>query len=296
MVAREIRKPSQTAILTAAARALHREEPPPLALDDSLALPLAGDDAPAMIQRLRTELPSDALLAFSRWCCVRARLPEDIVVKAIDNGIEQYVILGAGLDSFAYRRADLLERLRVFEVDHPASQAWKRKRLDEIAVACPTHLTFVPVDFEHQTLREGLEAAGFDFTAPAVFSWLGVTLYLTTDAIRATLATVATCPTGTKIVLTYNQPLSALSGMGAQTEGALRPMVAGMGEPIITRFLPMEIEDLVRSEGFGDVTHFGPEEAVQTYFPGRADVRFGGAQRLVIATVSSERALETPHS
>src|SRR4029079_12066623 len=123
------REPSQSAILIAAARALHREEPPPLVLDDTLALPLAGDDATAMTERLRTTLPREALLAFSRWCCVRARLPEDVVEKAIDDGVGQYVILGAGLDSFGYRRPELLDRLRVFEVDHPASQAWKRQRL-----------------------------------------------------------------------------------------------------------------------------------------------------------------------
>ena len=280
------RKPSQSAILTAVARALHRDEPPPLVLDDSLALPLAGDDAQAMVERLRSELPRAALLAFSRWCCVRARLPEDIVARAVEGGIGQYVILGAGLDSFAYRNSHLLDRLRVFEVDHPASQEWKRQRLAEIGVACPSQLTFVPMDFEHQTLREGLAAAGFDFTAPAIFSWIGVTMYLTHDAIRASLATVAAGPPGTTIVLTYNQPPAALTGMGAQTEGALRPLLAGMGEPMISTFTPSEIEEFVRREGFGDITHFGPDEAVQTYFPGREDVTFGGAQRVVIASVS----------
>ncbi len=287
MTISELRKPSQSAILTAAARALHREEPPPLVLDDWFALPLAGDDAKALTQRLRTELPRDALLAFSRWCCVRARLPEDVVGRAIDDGVEQYVILGAGVDSFAYRRADLLDRLHVYEVDHPASQAWKRLRLDELDVFQPPQLTFVAVDFEHQTLRDGLESADFDFALPAVFSWIGVTMYLTVEAIRSTLATVAGGPSGTTIVLTYNQPPSALSGIGAQTEAAMRNIVAGMGEPMITTFLPQEIEALVRSEGFADVTHFGPDEAVATYFPGRSDVIFGGAQRIVIASVTT---------
>ena len=285
MTISELRKPSQTAILTAAARELQRHEPEPLVLDDSLALQLGGADAKAMMERLRTELPRDARLNFGRWCCVRARVPEDAVAAAIEDGVEQYVILGAGLDSFAYRRRDLVDRLRLFEVDHPASQAWKRQRLEEIGVPCPPQLTFVPVDFEHQTLREALEAAGFDSAAPAIFSWLGVTMYLTVAAIRSTLSTVAAGPSGTKIILTYNQPPSALSGVGAQTEGALRVIVAGMGEPMITTFLPAEIEALVRSEGFGDVTHFGPDEAKATYYPGRNDVIFGGAQRIVVGTV-----------
>src|SRR5207245_750495 len=122
------RRPSRTAVLTAVARALHREEPPPWVLDDPLAMGLAGDDGPAVARRFRTELRTESLLSFTRWVCVRARLPEDIVEKAVEQGVEQYVILGAGLDSFAYRRSDLVSHLRVYEVDHPASQAWKRQR------------------------------------------------------------------------------------------------------------------------------------------------------------------------
>lgn len=287
MVAPELRKPSKTAILTAAARELHRREPPPLVLDDTLALALAGDDAASMIELLERELPDDARAAFARWVCVRARLPEDVVSRAVEDRTSQYVILGAGLDSFAYRRLDLLDRLRVFEVDHPASQAWKRRRLDELGVVIPPQLVFAPVDFEHQSLRDGLAAAGFDATQPAVFSWIGVTMYLTHDAIRATLATVASGPQGTTIILTYNQPPSALTGLGRQTEQALRAVVTGMGEPMISMFVPSEIEELVRGQGFGDVAHFGPEEALRTYFRGRDDVRLGGAQRIVIATVTS---------
>ncbi len=286
MVTLELRKPSQTAILTAAARAWYRLEPPPLVLDDTLALPLGGDDAKLLMERLERELPREALLSFARWICVRARVPEDVVARAVENGVDQYVILGAGLDSFAYRRADLCKQLRVFEVDHPGSQAWKRRRLEDLGIAAPPQVVFVPVDFEHQGLREGLAAVGFDATKRAVFSWLGVTMYLTLDAIRATLATVSAGPSGTTIVLTYNQPPSALQGIGRQLEQALRAMVGGMGEPVVTTFTPAEIEELVRSEGFGEVTHFGPEEALETYFPGREDVRFGGAQRIVIATVT----------
>src|SRR5262245_5054352 len=124
---------------------------------------------------MRDELTAENLLTFSRWMCVRARLEEDVVEGAACAGIRQYAILGAGLDSFAYRRPDLLAGLRVFEVDHPASQAWKRERLAELGVDLPANLVFAAVDFERQTLRAGLQAAGFDFTARAVFSWVGVT-------------------------------------------------------------------------------------------------------------------------
>ncbi|HET7768846.1 MAG TPA: class I SAM-dependent methyltransferase [Chloroflexota bacterium] len=282
----EPRGPSRTAVLTAAARALHREEPPPWVLDDRLALALAGDDGHRLAERLRAELTPPALLDFARWCCVRARLPEDTVERALAGGVRQYVILGAGLDSFAYRRGDLVDRLRVFEVDHPASQAWKRRRLDELGVSPPPSLVFAAVDFEHQTLRAGLEVAGFDFGATAVFSWIGVTLYLTLEAIAATLATVAACPAGTRIVLTYNRPGSALSGVGLETQTALAGIAGELGEPIVTLFEPDEIERLLRDHGFGQIEHFGPDEAVRTYFAGRDDVRFGGAQRLVGATVA----------
>jgi len=281
---------SRTALLTAAARALHREEPPPWVLDDTLALPLAGDEGRALMDRLRAELPGPLLLSFCRWCCVRARVPEDVVEQALEDGVAQYVILGAGLDSFAYRRHDLRARVRVVEVDHPASQAWKRRRLAELDIACPANLVYAPVDFERETLRAGLEASGVNVAAPAVFSWIGVTMYLTLDAIRATLTTVAAWPSGTQIVLTYNQPPAVLQGVGLTVETTLRHLVAEMGEPMISLFEPADIERLLRQLGFAQIVHFGPEEAIRTYFAGRPDVRFGGAQRVVIATVGAQHA------
>jgi methyltransferase (TIGR00027 family) len=283
------RSPSRTALLTAAARGVHREEPPPWVLDDPLAMRLAGDDGLALMETMRSELAADAVRSFSRWVSVRARLPEDIVEQAVTDGVRQYVILGAGLDSFAYRRRDLLDRLRVFEVDHPASQAWKRQRLEELSIEIPANLDFTPVDFESQTLHDGLQLSGFDFGERAVFSWIGVTMYLTLDAIRATLATVATCPAGSRIVLTYNRPTAALTGLGLAVDTAIRKVADEVGEPFISLFEPAEIERLLREQGFDDVIHFGPDEAIQTYFAGRADVVFAGAQRLVIATVAHDR-------
>ncbi len=279
------RSPSQTAVLTAAARALHREEPPPWVLDDHLALDLAGDEGVSIAGRLRDELSAENLLTFSRWMCVRARLAEDVVERAVADGIRQYAILGAGLDSFAYRRPDLLAGLRVFEVDHPASQAWKRERLAELGVDLPANLVFAAVDFERQTLRAGLQAAGFDFTARAVFSWIGVTMYLTLAAIEATLETVAACPPDSRIVLTYNLPPSALEGQGRAIESRMSRLVGEVGEPWISLFTPAEAEVLLRRCGFGAVDHFGPAEAVRTYFAGRPDVRLGMPQQLLVATV-----------
>ena len=285
-----VRGPSRTAVVTAVARAVHREEPRPWVMDDYLALDLAGQEGLALHGRLRTEVPRPYLLAFSRWMCVRARFTEDIVGQAAASGIGQYVILGAGLDSFAYRRNDLLGRLRVFEVDHPATQAWKRRRLAGLGVALPDRLVFAPVDFERQSLREGLELAGFDFGQRAVFSWVGVTMYLTLDAIHAALATMAGCRPGTRVVLTYDQPQAVLTGSTAQIAAAFEPRAAEMGEPFISRFLPGEIARLLHGHGFGQITDFGPDEARTAYFPGQADVDIAGAQRLIAATLAPGQA------
>jgi methyltransferase (TIGR00027 family) len=279
-------------VLTAVARAVHREESPPWVIDDYLALPLAGREGRVLLDRLRAEVPSPHLLAFSRWMCVRARFPEDIVEQAAASGISQYVILGAGLDSFAYRRGDLLGRLRVFEVDHPATQAWKRRRLTELGVQHPASLVFAPVDFERQTLQDGLAQAGFGFGQPAVVSWVGVTMYLTLDAIHihATLATLAGCQPGTRVVLSYNQPPAALTGSTAQIAATFAALAADMGEPFLSRFLPAEAAQLLHEHSFGAITDFGPDEARATYFPGHADAEIAGAQRLIAATVTPSSA------
>jgi methyltransferase (TIGR00027 family) len=232
-------------------------------------------------------MPRPHLLAFSRWICVRARFTEDIVEHAAAGGTGQYVILGAGLDSFAYRRHDLLGGLRVFEVDHPATQYWKRQRLAELGVELPEPLVFAPVDFERQTLRQGLEQAGFKFDQRAVFSWVGVTMYLTLDAIYATLATMAGCRPGTRVVLTYNQPPDTLAGSTAQIAATFAGLAAEMGEPFRSRFLPHEMGQLLREYGFGQISDFGPEEARAAYFPGTADIDIAGAQRLATAILAS---------
>jgi methyltransferase (TIGR00027 family) len=288
-VPESLRRPSRTAVLTAVVRALPREEPAPVIFDDTLALGLAGDEGRTLIVRLRTEIAPVHLLAFSRWVCIRSRYAEDLVERAVRRRIDQYVVLGAGLDSFAYRRADLQDRVRVFEVDHPGSQAWKRRRLLELEITIPDNLVFAPVDFEHQTLRHGLESAGFDFSRPAVFSWIGVTMYLTLDAIEATLATIAQCPPGTRIVFTYNQPLDAVDELSAAVSSTfMESFATKWNEPFISFFMPAQIEELLGRHGFDHIEHFGPDEARGVYFDGRDDVEIAGAQRLVTANVSRQ--------
>jgi len=279
------RGPSRTAVLTAAARALLREQPPPWVLDDYLASELAGEEGRRLRERLERELPAPYLLSFTRWVGVRARWPEDLVEEAIGGGVRQYVILGAGLDSFAYRRSDLSSRLVVFEVDHPSSQTWKRERLSALGVELPPNLIFAPVDFEREALADGLRAAGFDSRERAVFSWIGVTMYLSLDAIETTLSTIARCAPGTRLVLTYNLPRNALQGMGSEMDAVLAPMMADLGEPMVSFFTASEIAKLLQDHGYQDIVHVGPQEAANAYFAG-SDARFAGAQRLLKATVA----------
>jgi len=281
------RDPSQTALLTAAARALHRQEPPPWILDDTLALGLAGPDGMALADRVRAQLSPEEMSAFCRWVCVRARVAEDEVERAVGSGVRQYVVLGAGLDSFAYRRIDLMDRLRVFEVDHPASQAWKRRRLQELGIAQPDSLVFAPVDFERQTLDDGLNAAGFQLAEPAVVSWMGVTMYLTHEAISATLDSVARFAGGSRLVMTYNRPPASMTAFDRRVSTSVQHAVAiPAGEPFISLFTPEEIERLVAQSGFVRVEHFGPDEARRTYLEGRGDVPIAGVQRVLVATVA----------
>jgi len=195
-----------------------------------------------------------------RFIAARSRFAEDSLATAVGRGVRQYVVLGAGLDTFAHRNPFTDEGLRVFEVDHPATQAWKQRRLDDAGLAAPASLTFAPVDFERQTLADGLAAAGFDAAAPAFFSWLGVVVYLTRAAIRETLSFIAGLPVG-EVVFDYGEPVSAFP------EGRLRSLqiaraqrAARMGEPWISRFDPPELAALLREIGFNELEDLGPAQ------------------------------------
>jgi methyltransferase (TIGR00027 family) len=280
-----VRHASRTAVLSAVGRALHLDGPGPHVFRDDLALPLAGDAGAAVAERLRAELSDTQLLSFSRWTSLRARFVEDAVEQAIAAGIRQYVILGAGLDSFAYRRRELATRVRVFEVDQPDSQHWKQRRLDELEVEIPPSLVFVSVDFERETLADGLRRAGFDDTRPTIFSWIGVTMYLGLDAVEQTLRSIASFAPATRVVLTYDVPASALSGMQREVRDAISRVVAQLGEPFVSAFEPIEIESLLLRLGFLDIAHYSPADVVAQYLDHEDELRIGGPQRLLTATV-----------
>jgi methyltransferase (TIGR00027 family) len=214
---------------------------------------------------------------------LRSRFAED----RLSGGVaRQYVMLGAGLDSFVWRRPDLLDSVRVFEVDHPASQAWKRERVTALGLPMSADHTFVDLDFETTSLRDGLDIGGFDWDQTTTFSWLGVTPYLTVDAIEETLRTVAACPPGTDVVFTYAPSEDCFDDEDCETLAILAPMTASSSEPLETFFSPHEVDALVTQCALRVDDHPDPDEVVRRYFADRADgLSPWGLARLVTATV-----------
>jgi methyltransferase (TIGR00027 family) len=191
-------------------RAEHQLFDHPAVLDDPIAVPIIG---PQARERLTPGAARGAVARGSRaWMVVRSRFAEDALARAVASGVTQYVLLGAGLDTFAYRYPH--PALRVFEVDHPATQAWKRRKLVGGGITIPSTVTFVAVDFERQSLADELRAAGCSPDAPAFFAWLGVTMYLTENAFAGTLASIAARPAGTGVAFDYAVPRSSLGLLG----------------------------------------------------------------------------------
>jgi methyltransferase (TIGR00027 family) len=250
-------EPSHTAMRAAAHRAAHQVIEHGSIFADPLALKVLGAAPEAVFG---DELDRPSTRGMRLLIAARSRFAEASLAAAVDRGVRQYVLLGAGLDTFAHRNPFAGAGLRVFEVDHPATQAWKRARLAAAALAPPASLTFAPTDFERQTLADGLAAAGFDFGQPAVFAWLGVVIYLTRTAVLETLGFIAGLPAGTEVIFDYGVPRSAYPP-GEQAFHARREArVAAMGEPWITRFTPAEIAAELTRLGFDQLEDLGPAE------------------------------------
>jgi methyltransferase (TIGR00027 family) len=206
---------------------------------------------------------------FRAFMAVRSRYVEDQLAKSVARGVSQYVVLGAGLDTFAYRNP--FPSLHVFEVDFPATQQWKRQMLAEAQIALPASLTFVPLDFEHHTLAEELPNAGLNLQAPAFFGWLGVVPYLTLAAFRATLSAIAQLPAGSAVGFDYALSPQTLSPVGRVAFDALAARVAAAGEPFQLFFTPGEMEAELRGAGFHRIEQLDYEQLNQRYFNNRAD-------------------------
>ena len=218
-------KASRTALRVAIRRAAHQLVEQPRILDDPIAVRLVGSAHPRDMERAMHKVARD----FRLFMAARSRYAEDRLAEAVANRVTQYVVLGAGLDTFAYRNP--FPALRVFEVDFPATQEWKRALLAEAAIALPASLTFVPLDFEHNALAEGLAEAGFDAGKAAFFGWLGVVPYLTLDAFRATLGAIAQLPAGSGVCFDFAFPPETLSPARRLVFDGLAGRVAAAGEP-----------------------------------------------------------------
>lgn len=279
-------KPSRTALRVALRRAAHQiVDRDPLVFPDPLAIPILGPVATADLRRTPDPVPSQRARPFSAalraHIVARSRYAEDTLAEAVQAGATQYVLLGAGLDTFAYRHS--YEQLTVFEVDHPATQLWKRTLLWQAGIAIPDSLAFVPVDFEGQQLPAELRRAGFDQTLPTVFAWLGVVPYLTLEAFRATVAYIAHQTIGSALILDYSQPRRVLPRLEQLAHDSLASRVAGAGEPFQLFFTPSEIA--AELSAFRSVEDLGATELNQRYFRNRTDslAMLGSAGRLLSA-------------
>lgn len=264
-------KASATAHRVAVRRAEHQVLDRPLVLDDPIALPILGRETAAQIEAEKHE-PQPASSQYMRaFVVARGRFAEDELKRAVGRGASQYVILGAGLDTFAYRNPFSAPSPRVFEVDHPATQSWKRGLLAASGIAPPESLTFAPVDFERQSLAEGLAAAGFDSGRISFFSWLGVTMYLTAAAMKDTLSFIASLPAGSGVVFDYGVRRDLLSWTGRMIFDRLARRVASAGEPFQLFFDPKALAAELKVMGFGQVQDLDADELNALYFACRPD-------------------------
>jgi methyltransferase (TIGR00027 family) len=261
--------PDDTAVRVALWRALHvQADPPPHVFEDEIGLRLvAPDDG----WRSRPDM-SEFTRPFRASIVARARFIEDLVADQAGRGVGQYVILGAGLDTFAQRRPELASRMTVFEIDRPGPQAWKRQRLVDLGFGVPSFLRFVPVDFESsEPWWERLAASGFDSTRPAVVASTGVSMYLTRDANAATLRAVAALAPGSTLAMSFMLPIElAEPCMRRGIEQAMAGARAN-GTPFISFFTPDEMLTLARDSGFPEARHVSSAALAERYFTGRTD-------------------------
>ena len=257
-------KPSQTALMVAMLRARHfLHEPEPKILRDNLAGLLGGAPEPEQVSGYLSQIHgafsamSDADTA-SRFVsqlehsvCIRARLVEEELAEAKARGATQFVVLGAGLDSTAYRQIELLHGIDVFEVDHPDSQKWKRDCLENGGVQIPSNVTFVPFDFENTTLKDALTQGGVESSKITVFSWLGVQMYLTDEAVKGTLGVMAGFASGSSLIMDFVSPSyeTATSEQKSSVDD-LREIVSGMREPFLSEYMPNELGERFKQAGF----------------------------------------------
>ncbi|MCX5044911.1 class I SAM-dependent methyltransferase [Aldersonia sp. NBC_00410] len=277
--------PESTAERVALWRAMHvLVDPPPHVFEDKIGLQLIAPDAD---WRGRPDMDAQATSGFRAAIVDRARFVEDLVIEQVARGVTQYVILGAGLDTFAQRRSDIAAQLQVFEVDQPGPQKWKRRRLNELGYGIPDWLHLVPVDFEaSESWWQKLSDGGFDPGRPAVVVSTGVSHYLTKDATAAMLRQVAQLASGSTLAMTFLLPTELVddtdrSGLKTSEAGA-----KASGTPFISFYTPSEIETLAREAGLENTRHVTGTSLGERYFAGRTDgPRPSSGEDLLVATI-----------
>lgn len=275
-------KPSTRAV--AGMRAMHQLLDQPPIFEDPLALTILGAQGEASIRQSLHLADDPFSKALRTALAVRSRLAEDEWTRAEQAGLRQYVLLGAGLDTYAYRHRDGASR--IYEVDLHATQQMKHGLLREAGIALPDSVRYVPVDFEKEALEQALARAGFSRTAPAFFSWLGVTPYLDEQAVLTTLACIAACAPGSELVFDYVVQPAQLAPMERMGLEMLAAKLAEGGEPLKTFFAPGQLEARLRSLGFTHAGSISPEALHERYLKDRADgARVGNVTRLMHARV-----------
>jgi methyltransferase (TIGR00027 family) len=280
---------SRTAERVAMRRAAHQLYDRPAIFEDPLALKILSDESAARV-RSSAEEQTPFARGFRAYIATRARFAEEELARSVEQGVRQFVVLGAGLDTFAYRNP--FPELRVFEVDHPDTQAWKRQRLHHAGIAIPESMRFAPVDFERDTLAHGLEAAGFQCEKPAFFSWLGVVPYLTRNAAFATLRFIAGLPRGSGVVFDYTIPRELMNEMERRAFEVLAERVARAGEPFRLFFDPVRLAADLRELGFNEVEDQSAAE-IRARWLGEDGLLKGRSGRLLCARVQAQRDAAT---
>jgi len=275
-------RPSMTALGVARHRAAHQMLDKPLVFEDPLAMAILGPDSAIQLAAWHP-LPEPRTSRYLRaFVSVRSRYSQDELALAVERGVQQCVILGAGLDTFAYRNP--YPGLRVFEVDHPATQERKRAQLQSSGISIPDSLSFVPVDFERETFVDGLGRAGFRPKVPAFFSWLGVVPYLAVETTLETLRLIASLAPLNTLVFDYPEPRESLSEQHRAAFDRLTSRVAAAGEPLKGFFVPAELKAQLHGMGFDSLEDLHAEAINARFFAGRDDgLRVAGLAHLVCA-------------
>jgi len=278
---------SRTAMMAGATRAAHLlfDEPPHVLVDPYTYLFLPKECRTAIV-KARRNTGDDAMMAMARASLVwRTRTAEDALDRAIAAGVRQYAIVGAGFDSFAWRRANLLPDLQVFEIDHPATQTWKREVIAETEVTEPDGLHFVPADLATTSVGDALVDSGWNLGRPGFFSWIAVTMYLTPVAVAATLGDLASLGPGTTVAFSYMQPPELLDEREQELFELTRWASERVEEPHHSNYPPDEIEQVARDVGFDTIEHHAP--ATSPHFRDRRDdLRPHNLELIVVASVT----------